>query len=111
MWQRLSASKKFACGSPNLSVPNEAAQDVEGAEVSQSFDRLWADLESIGRVPSGGYRRFAWTREDLTLREWFTGECAARSLDLTDDRVGNQWAWWGDPDAAVADGRPGVATG
>ncbi len=111
MWQRLSASKKFACGSPNLSAPNEAAQDVEGAEVSQSFDRLWADLESIGRVPSGGYRRFAWTREDHTLREWFTGECAARSLDLTEDRVGNQWAWWGGPDAAVADGRPGVATG
>jgi len=111
VWQRLSASKKFACGSPNLSAPNEAAQDVEGAEVSQSFDRLWADLESIGRVPSGGYRRFAWTREDHTLREWFTGECAARSLDLTEDRVGNQWAWWGGPDAAVADGRPGVATG
>lgn len=79
--------------------------------MSQSFDRLWADLESIGRVPSGGYRRFAWTREDHTLREWFTGECAARSLDLTEDRVGNQWAWWGGPDAAVADGRPGVATG
>ena len=27
------------------------------------------------------------------------------------DRAGNQWAWWGDPDAAVAGGRPGVVVG
>src|SRR5690606_3864903 len=40
------------------------------------------------------------------LREWFAGECAARGLDLVEDRIGNQWAWWGDPDSA-----PGVATG
>ena len=56
---------------------------------------------------TGGYRRFAWTRDDTTLREWFAGEAAARGLDLTQDRAGNQWAWWGDPDAAVAAGRPG----
>jgi len=79
--------------------------------MSHSFDRMWADLEAIGRTPSGGYRRFAWTREDHTLREWFAGECAARGLDLMQDRVGNQWAWWGNPDAAREAGRPGVATG
>ncbi len=79
--------------------------------MSTSFDRMWADLESIGRAPSGGYRRFAWTREDHTLREWFAGQTAARGLDLTHDRVGNQWAWWGDPDEAVRAGRPGLATG
>ncbi len=71
-----------------------------------SFDSLWSDLEPIGRAPSGGYRRFAWTDEDRTLREWFAAECAARSLDVTEDRAGNQWAWWGDPDAA-----PGIVTG
>lgn len=70
------------------------------------FDRMWADLQPVGRVSSGGYRRFAWTREDHTLREWFAGECAARGLDLVEDRMGNQWAWWGDPDAT-----PGVVAG
>lgn len=73
------------------------------------FDRMWADLEPIGRAASGGYRRFAWTAEDHTLREWFAGECAARGLDLTHDRMGNQWAWWGDPDAALTSGGGVVA--
>ncbi|NNG38138.1 allantoate amidohydrolase [Flexivirga sp. ID2601S] len=68
---------------------------------------MWDALDPVGRVASGGYRRFAWTAEDHTLREWFAGECAARGLDLVEDRMGNQWAWWGDPDA---DG-PGLAIG
>src|SRR5690348_9117400 len=73
---------------------------------------MWADLQPVGRsAQSGGYRRFAWTREDHDLREWFTGECGARGLDLTEDRMGNQWAWWGDPDAAAVRGDKGVVTG
>lgn len=77
-----------------------------------SFRRMWADLEPLGLDPAtGGYRRFALTRTDHELREWFAGECAARGLDLTTDRMGNQWAWWGDPDAAVAAGAPGVVAG
>lgn len=73
-----------------------------------TFDRMWADLAPIGRDPrTGGYRRFAWTAQDMALREWFAGEAAARGLDLTTDRAGNRWAWWGDPDA---DG-PGVVVG
>lgn len=76
------------------------------------FTRMWADLAPVGRVAStGGYHRFAWTREDHELREWFVAECARRGLDVVTDRVGNQWAWWGDPDAAVAAGRPAVVTG
>src|SRR5690349_12588177 len=75
--------------------------------VTTSFDRMWADLEPIGRAAdSGGYRRYAWTRTDHDLREWFSAECAARGLDVVEDRAGNQWAWWGDPDAT-----PGVVTG
>lgn len=71
------------------------------------FDALWAELEEIGRDPhSGGYRRFAWTREDLLLREWFAGHCQELGLEVVEDRAGNQWAWWGDPDQA-----PGVVTG
>ncbi len=77
-----------------------------------SFDSMWATLEQVGRHPgSGGYRRYAWTKEDATLREWFAGEAAARGLDLVEDRVGNQWAWWGDPDAAAEAGRLGVVVG
>jgi N-carbamoyl-L-amino-acid hydrolase len=69
---------------------------------------MWSALEPIGRAPtSGGYRRFAWTSTDAELREWFAAEAAARGLDLTEDRAGNQWAWWGDPDASG----PGVVTG
>ena len=73
---------------------------------------MWADLEPVGRSAStGGYHRFAWTREDHDLREWFAAECARRGLDLTEDRMGNQWAWWGDPDSAAARGDEGVVTG
>ena len=75
--------------------------------MTTSFDRMWADLEPLGRArETGGYRRFAWTRTDHDLREWFAGECAARDLDVVEDRAGNQWAWWGDPDT-----KPGVVIG
>ncbi len=73
---------------------------------------MWADLAPVGRDgASGGYRRYAWTGADSSLREWFAGECSRRGLDLTTDRMGNQWAWWGDPDAAAAAGDPGVVVG
>ena len=72
-----------------------------------SFDALWDALTPIGRVGSGGYRRFAWTPIDAVLREWFQGEAAARGLDLVTDRAGNQWAWWGSP----TPNRPGVVVG
>jgi N-carbamoyl-L-amino-acid hydrolase len=69
------------------------------------FEQLWSSIAEIGRDPrTGGYRRFAWTEADLRMREWFSGECAARGLDLVEDRVGNQWAWWGDPDASTTGG-------
>ncbi|OLT16886.1 allantoate amidohydrolase [Serinicoccus sp. CUA-874] len=76
---------------------------------------MWADLDPVGRVGSGGYRRFAWTREDAMLREWFAQEAAARGLDLVEDRVGNQWAWWwdgpGTVDDAVRAGHTGLVVG
>ncbi len=73
-----------------------------------TFDALWHDIVDVGRDRStGGYRRFAWTAADTTLREWFTAAARARGLDVVGDRAGNLWAWWGDPDA---DG-PGLALG
>jgi beta-ureidopropionase / N-carbamoyl-L-amino-acid hydrolase len=75
--------------------------------VTAPFDRMWAELEPVGRAPeTGGYRRYAWTRTDHDLREWFVGESLARGLDVVEDRAGNQWAWWGDPDTT-----PGVVIG
>jgi N-carbamoyl-L-amino-acid hydrolase len=75
--------------------------------MASDFTRMWSALESVGRNSStGGYRRFAWTTVDHDLREWFAGECAARGLAVTEDRAGNQWGWWGDPDAT-----PGIAIG
>ncbi|PKW27715.1 N-carbamoyl-L-amino-acid hydrolase [Phycicoccus duodecadis] len=77
-----------------------------------AFRRMWSELEPMGLdAGTGGYRRFAWTRTDHDLREWFAGACGDRGLDVTTDRMGNQWAWWGDPDAAVAAGTPGVVMG
>ncbi len=73
-----------------------------------SFDGMWADLAPVGRNPeTGGYRRYAWTGADATLREWFAGEAGRRGLDLTTDRAGNLWAWTADPDAAG----PGLVMG
>ncbi len=72
-----------------------------------SFDALWDGLLPLGRSSSsGGYRRFAWTPTDLSLREWFAAVAADQGLAVTVDRAGNQWAWWGDPDAV-----PGVVAG
>jgi beta-ureidopropionase / N-carbamoyl-L-amino-acid hydrolase len=74
-----------------------------------TFEQMWSAIADLGRDPiTGGYRRFAWTPADLSMREWFSGECVARGLDLTEDRMGNQWAWWGDPDSSSSGG---VVTG
>ncbi|GAA1792744.1 allantoate amidohydrolase [Nostocoides veronense] len=64
-----------------------------------TFPGMWAALLPVGRDDgTGGYRRFAWSRADHDLREWFAQEAQVRGLDLTEDRMGNQWAWWGNPD-------------
>ena len=89
----------------DVSRPERDFQDNPAATGAAAFERMWGDLAGVGRHPgTGGYRRFAWTREDADLREWFTGEAAARGLDVVDDRAGNLWAWWEDPDKALADG-------
>ncbi|MET9344608.1 allantoate amidohydrolase [Nonomuraea sp. NPDC003804] len=65
------------------------------------------ELSRIGRDPAtNGYVRDAWSPADMELREWFRQEAERRGLGLHDDRNGNLWAWWGDPDRA-----PGVVTG
>ena len=78
----------------------------QNARMTSDLAALWEQIAGIGRTGSGGYRRFAWTAEDRLLREWFTASAAARGGDVTTDRAGNLWAWWGDPDAG-----PGVVLG
>ncbi|MGI5218150.1 allantoate amidohydrolase [Nocardia sp. CA-290969] len=75
------------------------------------FDTLWDEILEVGRAPAtGGYRRFAWTDADMTLREWFTGCAAQRGMQVEADRNGNLWAWWlppgwtGDPTGAFVTG-------
>ena len=101
-----------SCARPRMVWHGHVVGVGRAGEDTVSFESMWAALEPVGRsAHSGGYRRYAWTREDHDLREWFAGECAARGLDLTEDRMGNQWAWWGDPDDAVRRGDKGVVTG
>ena len=72
---------------------------------------MWAGfaaLANLGRDPHAAATAASRGRARTpTLREWFAAEARARGLDVVADRAGNQWAWWGDPDA---DG-PGVVTG
>ena len=76
-----------------------------------AFDTLWPAILDVGRHTStGGYRRYAWSDADLTLREWFSGCAAQRGMDVEEDRNGNLWAWWmppgwsGDPTGAFVTG-------
>ena len=76
-----------------------------------AFDTLWPTILDVGRHTStGGYRRYAWSDADLTLREWFSGCAAQRGMDVEEDRNGNLWAWWmppgwsGDPTDAFVTG-------
>jgi len=62
-----------------------------------SFQSMWDDLLPVGRLPRGGYRRFAWTSADMACREWFRAEAHTRGMDVETDRNGNLWAWLGGP--------------
>jgi N-carbamoyl-L-amino-acid hydrolase len=71
---------------------------IASAATRAGFDALWAELSPVGRDPrTGGYRRFAWTRADAELREWFVATATVRGMQVEVDRNGNQWAWWGTP--------------
>ena len=59
------------------------------------FSALWAEIESIGRVSSGGYMRYALDTPELVLRDWFRNQADRRDMPVTDDGNGNLFAWWG----------------
>jgi N-carbamoyl-L-amino-acid hydrolase len=56
--------------------------------------RLLSGIRDVGRDSQrGGYSRFAYTDDEMTLREWFVAEASRRSMDVTTDRNGAIWAW------------------
>jgi beta-ureidopropionase / N-carbamoyl-L-amino-acid hydrolase len=61
-----------------------------------SFDKLWREIEPIGRGPTG-YLRYALSTPELVLRDWFRNQADRRDMTVTDDGNGNLYAWWGDP--------------
>ncbi|MGC5617604.1 allantoate amidohydrolase [Georgenia sp. Z1491] len=71
-----------------------------------SVARLLGDIAEIGRDPSrGGYSRPVYSTAERDLRSWFVGEASARGLDVSTDRNGIIWAWWGEPrDGAIVTG-------
>ncbi len=59
---------------------------------------LLAEISEVGRdARRGGYSRHVFDGAELELRDWFTEQAARRGLDVTTDRNGNIWAWWGRP--------------
>ena len=61
-----------------------------------------SEIADIGRVHTGGYRRYAWSDADMALREWFVSAAEARGLDVVEDGNGNQYAWRGNPERGNA---------
>jgi beta-ureidopropionase / N-carbamoyl-L-amino-acid hydrolase len=61
-----------------------------------SFDKLWQEIEPIGKGPTG-YLRYALSTPELVLRDWFRNQADRRGMTVTDDGNGNLFAWWGEP--------------
>ena len=56
-----------------------------------AFETLWPTILDVGRHTStGGYRRYAWSDADLTLREWFSDCAAEREFRKSSRRMCNQ---------------------
>jgi len=65
------------------------------APVAATVTSLMSAIADVGTDPArGGYSRPVYSGAELTLREWFLAEAAARGLDCETDRNGIIWAWW-----------------
>ncbi|MHA6760431.1 allantoate amidohydrolase [Streptacidiphilus sp. PAMC 29251] len=77
-----------------------SAIEEQLGSAADAHRRMWSELLPVGRFDaSGGYRRHAWTTADAECRAWFEQQAADRGLTYELDRNGNQWAWYGDPQA------------
>lgn len=87
--------------------PFASAQRVSGkAPVHTTVvNSLLKAIEDVGRdARRGGYSRPVYSDAELTLREWFVAEAAARGLDVSTDANGIIWAWWDLPHASGGGG-------
>jgi len=65
------------------------------ASAASRFDPLWTEILDVGQhADTRGYRRYAWSDADMTLREWFRGCAERRGMAVEEDCNGNLWAWW-----------------
>ncbi|MBC7308006.1 MAG: allantoate amidohydrolase, partial [Dietzia sp.] len=65
------------------------------APVATTVTSLMSAIADVGTDPvRGGYSRPVFSVAELSLREWFLSEAAARGLDTETDRNGIIWAWW-----------------
>jgi N-carbamoyl-L-amino-acid hydrolase len=59
---------------------------------------LLAEIEDVGRDGRrGGYTRHVFDDAERELRDWFVERAQRLGLEVTTDRNGNLWAWWGEP--------------
>jgi N-carbamoyl-L-amino-acid hydrolase len=59
---------------------------------------LLAEIEDVGRDRRrGGYSRHVFDDAEHELRDWFVERAQRLGLQITADRNGNLWAWWGEP--------------
>ncbi|KAF2415079.1 allantoate amidohydrolase [Microbacterium sp. B35-04] len=59
---------------------------------------LLAEIEDVGRDRRrGGYTRHVFDDAERELRDWFVERAQRLELEVTADRNGNLWAWWGEP--------------
>jgi len=65
--------------------------------VTATFAELWAEIAPIGRDDKGGYLRYALSKPELVLRDWFRNQADRRDMPVTEDGNGNLFAWWGQP--------------
>ncbi|WP_240181802.1 allantoate amidohydrolase [Nocardioides sp. 616] len=73
-----------------------------------TFEQMWQDVATVGRVDGGGYRRQSFAGADLELREWFAAAAGERGLSCEVDPFGNLAAWWRPADVGTG---PGMLTG
>ncbi len=59
---------------------------------------LLREIEDVGRDRHrGGYSRHVFDDAERDLRDWFVERASGLGLDVSTDRNGNLWAWWGEP--------------
>jgi N-carbamoyl-L-amino-acid hydrolase len=69
--------------------------DIASPDRRDRFVHWFDGLAAVGRTPTGGWHRLAWTAEDLDARGWFERTAESIGLAVEGDRNGNLWAWWG----------------